>query len=90
MRVEIKTSGGFTGRGLGNVTIEDARSMRALIDAALLTPDVPRPRSVVPDSIQYQMTVTHSAGTRTFTWYEHAAPPPAVLALFNAAWATRR
>ena len=92
MRVEIRTSGGFTGRGIGDVVIDDAKPLRALIDAALLTPrqkriDVPMHGA---DEVLYTMTVSHGNDSRTFTWTDDEAPPPAVLALFNAAWARKR
>jgi len=89
MRIEIRTSGGFTGKGTGNLVIEDATALRDLIDAALLTPAAPPPTLAVPDSIRYDMTVKHAGRRRTFTWRDGAAPPAAVLALFNAAWAMR-
>lgn len=94
MRVEIRTSGGFTGRGIGSVVIEDAKPLRALIDAVLLLPQ--QKRTDVPihgrgaDEVLYTMTVGHGNDTRTLTWTDDETPPPAVLALFNAAWAKKR
>lgn len=90
VRVEIRTSGGFTGRGIGNVSIDDARSLRALVDAALLSPEPKSTPAMTPDSITYRMTVEHGEKQRTFTWSDSAPPPAAVLALFNAAWAMRQ
>lgn len=91
MRLEIVTSGGFTGRGIGHVTLEDARPLRALIDAALLSgAKAPSPAHAARDAVTYRMTVTHGAEHRTFEWTDDAPPSAPVLALFNAAWATHR
>lgn len=89
VRVEIRTSGGFTGRGIGNMAIEDAASLRTLIEAALLAPDS-RGVGFTPDSVHYQMTIAHGSRQRTFTWTDDAPPAAAVSALFNAAWAMRQ
>ena len=92
MRVEIRTSGGFTGRGIGNVVLEDAKPLRALIDAALLIPQMRRTDVVMraADEVIYSMTVSHGNDTRTFEWTDDETPPAAVLALFNAAWTKKR
>jgi hypothetical protein len=89
VRVEIRTSGGFTGRGIGNVTIEDASPLGTLIDAALLAPEPANVKST-PDAVHYQMTVARGSHQHTFIWTDDAEPPAAVLALFNAAWAMRQ
>jgi hypothetical protein len=90
MRVEIRTTGGFTGRGIGNILIEDARSLRPLIEAALLS-GAPAPSpSRGGDEITYTMTISRGDATRTFHWTDSAPAEPAVLELFDAARAARR
>lgn len=87
MRIDIETSGGFTGRGIGNATIEDASALRNLIVRALLSGpgSSPSPHSSSRDAVTYSMKV----GDHTFTWTDAQPPSAAVLALFDAAWRTR-
>ncbi|MGZ4808609.1 MAG: hypothetical protein ACXVJT_00640 [Thermoanaerobaculia bacterium] len=93
VRIEIETSGGFTGRGIGNVTIEDASALEHLIVRALKGGAPPRsrpknepaPHSSSRDAVAYSMKV----GDRVFTWTDAQPPAPSVLALFDAAWRTR-
>ena len=83
LRIELLTSGGFTGRGVGSIRI-DGNS--AVTDGGLsteLTPDevarldrLPilrsiRPRQVTPDAIVYTLIVDG----RRWMWGEGSAPP---------------
>jgi len=91
VRVEIRTSGGFTGRGIGNVVIEHASSLRALIDAALVSgAPAPPPALGSADEVRYTMTVRSGKTVHTFSWTDGSPPSPAVMALFEAAWSHRR
>jgi hypothetical protein len=91
VRVEIRTSGGFTGRGIGNVVIEHARSLRALIDAALVSgAPTPSPARGSADEVHYTLTVRSGKTLHTFSWTDGSPPSPPVLALFEAAWAHRQ
>jgi hypothetical protein len=89
VHVEIRTSGGFAGRGIGNISIDDAAPLRTLIEAALLAAHSAS-RKATPDSVHYQMTIGDGSRQRIFTWSDDAPPAAPVLALFNAAWAMRQ
>ncbi len=83
MRIELLTSGGFTGRGIGSVRV-DGRN--AVIDGGISTELTPaeiaridrlpilrtvRAPLMKPDAIVYTLNVD---GKR-WTWGEHSAPP---------------
>lgn len=83
MRIELVTSGGFTGRGIGSVRVDGSN---ALIDGGIATELTPtelarldrlpilrtlRAPLIRPDAIVFTLNVDG----RRWTWGEHSAPP---------------
>jgi hypothetical protein len=87
MNVTIETDGGFTGRGLGSVSVDcdavdDPRLRHAVANAR---PDSWRDdyRTHGADLVNYALTL----GNHRVSWNTGADIPPDLAELFEAAWA---
>jgi hypothetical protein len=89
MRIDITTDGGFTGRGIGSVSIDSDEAddvARALAAARPSTWQREyRGRGNGNDVVNYTMTF----GETTVSWNETAQVPEDQRALFDAVWAMR-
>jgi hypothetical protein len=87
MNVTIDTDGGFTGRGLGSVSVDsdtvDDRRLRRAVEHA--RPEAWRGdyRAHGADLVNYTLTL----GTHRVSWNTGADIPPDLAELFEAAWA---
>lgn len=82
--ITITTDGGFTGRGIGSVSVESSRVREEVANA--------RPETWAreytahgADLVHYTLTI----GDVTTSWSTGAAIPPDLAALFEAVWACR-
>jgi hypothetical protein len=85
MRLTITTDGGFTGRGIGSVTIDDAESQEELREAlANAHPESWKPEYTASgaDLVRYTLTL----GEVSTSWVETAVIPEDLRRLFTGAW----
>ncbi|HEX9984545.1 MAG TPA: hypothetical protein VGF69_14890 [Thermoanaerobaculia bacterium] len=85
MRLTITTDGGFTGRGIGSVTIDDPESREELREAlANARPETWQPEYAAggADLVRYTLTLDGVS----VTWVETAVIPDDLRRLFTAAW----
>lgn len=86
MRIAITTDGGFTGRGIGGVEIENTLASPALARAIASAhpeawaPEYPLARGA--DFVRYTLTM----GDVVTSWEEGAEIPADLRAVFEAAW----
>lgn len=100
-RVAIATDGGFTGRGLGGVTIEGAANRDAALARAVAAakPEGWKREYVKPgnphgyaDQVHYTLTLTRDGRTTDASWYDDAREqlPQDLASLFDRAWAAKK
>ncbi|HEY0139408.1 MAG TPA: hypothetical protein VGF48_00855 [Thermoanaerobaculia bacterium] len=88
MNVAITTEGGFTGRGIGSVTLDDPLPDEVARAVAAARPEEWQREYTVErgaDLVRYTLTL----GDVTTSWVTSAAIPPDLEALFDAAWRAR-
>ncbi|HEX7153532.1 MAG TPA: hypothetical protein VF618_18740 [Thermoanaerobaculia bacterium] len=88
MRITITTDGGFTGRGIGSVTIDDAEmndELRTTIAGARPEEWAPEYSARGADRVRYTLTVNG----HTTSWLEGAVIPDDLQRLFDVAWGKR-
>lgn len=89
MNVAITTDGGFTGRGIGGVTLDDPLPedvARAVANAHPEEWQREYPVDRGADLVRYTLTL----GDVTTSWITGARIPEDLQALFDAAWRSRR
>jgi hypothetical protein len=98
-RVAIATDGGFTGRGIGGVTIEGAANHDAALARAVAgaRPEQWKREYLKPgnphgyaDQVHYTLTLTRDGRASTTSWYDDAREqlPPDLSVLFDRAWSS--
>lgn len=85
MTITITTDGGFTGRGIGRVSVEDDVDAHVRDAAANARPE--SWAREYPARGADLVTYTLTFGGRTASWQNGAAIPGDLEALFAAAWA---
>ncbi len=86
MRITITSDGGFTGRGIGNVEIDDARASPALARAIAAAHREAWQREYRVARGADFVTYTLTMGDVVTTWDEGAEIPDDLRAVFEAAW----
>jgi hypothetical protein len=101
--LSVTTDGGFTGRGLGSVTIKDDRATTERCDAPLTDAEKARLEKLVgaadpsswrdsygdADGHPDQVKYTLTLGGHTTSWRDEDKVPADVRALYEAAWHVR-
>jgi len=85
MQITITTDGGFTGRGIGSIDVDDASSAALARAVASARPEQWQrdyPVSIGADMVRYTLTM----GDTIVSWEEGAEIPEDLRAVFDAAW----